>query len=67
MKKNVSQNISERMRITLLLFLITLLGCSGMQTEQGIFYEELGSKKASSFKLLIDSYEQFLEYNYPDK
>lgn len=54
------------MRITLLLFFITLFGCSGRQTEQGLFYEELGSKKGRSFKLLIDSYEQFLESNYPD-
>lgn len=55
------------MRITLILYLLILYGCSGKQTEQEIFYMELGPKKASSFKLLMDSYEQFLESNYPDK
>lgn len=55
------------MRNALIFSLLLIFGCSSKQTEQEIFYKELGPKKAKSFKLLMESYEHFLTLNFPQK
>ncbi|MBR08791.1 MAG: hypothetical protein CMP48_14080 [Rickettsiales bacterium] len=53
------------MRIIRTIFLLTLLNLANPSFGQQKFLNELGTEKAESFIKLVNSYEQFLQLNYP--
>ena len=60
---------SNKMRIIykLTIYSLVLFSCFINQTEEDLFYNELGEAKAKSFRMLLSSYEQFLKTNFPDQ
>ncbi|MEM8940317.1 MAG: hypothetical protein AAGC64_13335 [Bacteroidota bacterium] len=53
------------MRITRIHFFLTLLNLANLSFGQQEFLNELGPEKTESFEELVNSYERFLQLNYP--
>ncbi|MGB3467478.1 MAG: hypothetical protein WBA74_19490 [Cyclobacteriaceae bacterium] len=57
----------KKSKLIRIILLFSLFSCSDQFSERQQFLNELGTEKSASFELLTDSYERFLNTNFPNK